>query len=125
MERAELVCSTREGVEVQIEKLALIMTALRCVSFHDGAMSRIKRPGIPDTAAIYRATGSQWKLQQKFTNHSLIPHYAPTQTFAFISSQVWREVKNNSEKKGGLADWHIQTSSGVRDEAKAQRLLIS
>ena len=36
-----------------------------------------------------------------------------------------REVKNNSEKKGGLADWHIQTSSGVRDKAKAPRLLIS
>lgn len=76
------------------------------------------------TATIYRTTSSQQNLRRKCTNRSLIAHYSPTQTSAFISSQVCREVKNNSEKKGGLQTDTFKQAL-VKDEAKAQQLLIS
>lgn len=81
--------------------LALMMTALRCVWILDRAMHCVKRLGIEDAGMQYteRQAVSE-NSSAKFTNRSLIAHYSPTQTSAFISSQVWREVKNNSEKKG-------------------------
>lgn len=40
-------------MDVQTEKLALMMTALCCVWIHDRAMHRIKRLGIQDTGMQY------------------------------------------------------------------------
>lgn len=105
-----------------------MMTALRCMRAHDRAMCRIKRD------QKFQTHGCNIQGRQAVSEHSSknlltaassltsLPH----KLLLLSHPKCGGKLKIIQRRKGGLGDdWHIQTSSSVRDEARARRLLIS
>lgn len=105
MEREVLLCSTREAVDVQTEKLALMMTALCCVWICDRAMHHIKRLGILDTQLQYTeqqavSENSSKNVLTATSSLTTLPH----KLLLLSHPKCGGKLKIIQRRKGGLAD---------------------